>query len=151
MHFFDAPYDRLTAELMARALDDAWATASLKVLGLSEDDWTEMAEAISRAVAGGLRNEERLQQIALDALDRRREILTREVFAAAINLESGAALAGLHPDEGTEPEGEGRAAGSRQHEGHPGARRPGASRPTEEALAAGALAGGATQERMAKQ
>jgi hypothetical protein len=87
-----------TPELMARVLDDALATASLKVMGLSEDDWTEMAETVSRAVAGGLRDAEQLQQIALDALAARREQLFRDVFASSLSLDSGAALAGLHPD-----------------------------------------------------
>ena len=95
MHSSDAPHDD-TPELMARVLDDALATASLKVLGLSEDDWTEMAEAVSNAVAGGLRDAERLQQVALDALAARREKLFREVFASSLSLDSGAALAGLH-------------------------------------------------------
>jgi hypothetical protein len=99
MPFSDIPNDRKTADLMARVLDDAWTTASLKVLGLSEDDWTEMAEAISRAVAGGLHDTERLEQIALDALAARRETLFREVVASAITLESGTALAGLPPDK----------------------------------------------------
>jgi hypothetical protein len=99
MPFSDIPNDRKTADLMARVLDDAWTTASLKVLGLSEDDWTEMAEAISRAVAGGLCDTKRLEQIALDALAARREILFREVVASAITLESGTALAGLPPDK----------------------------------------------------
>jgi hypothetical protein len=97
MTISDAPHDD-TPELMARALDDALATASLKVLGLSEDDWTEMAEAVSHAVDGGLRDAEHLQQVALDALAARREILFRKVFASAISLESGAALAGLPSD-----------------------------------------------------
>jgi hypothetical protein len=106
MQLSDAPHDRKTSDLMARVLDDAWATAGLRVLGLSEDDWTEMYDAISRAVTGGLRDTERLQQIALDALRSRREILCRDVFASAISFESGAALAGLHPDgKDTEHEG----------------------------------------------
>ena len=94
----DDPHDD-TPELMARVLDDALATASLKVLGVSEDDWTEMAEAVSRAVANGLRDAEELQRIALDALAARREKLFREVVASAITLESGTALAGLPPDK----------------------------------------------------
>jgi hypothetical protein len=93
----DVPHDD-APELMARVLDDALATASLKVMGLSEDDWTEMAEAVSRSVADGVRDAEQLQQIALDALAARREILFREVFASSLSLDSGAALAGLHPD-----------------------------------------------------
>ena len=99
MPFSDIPNDCKTADLIARVLDDAWTTASLKVLGLSEDDWTEMAEAISRAVAGGLRDTERLEQIALDALAARREILFREVVASAITFDAGTALAGLPPDK----------------------------------------------------
>ena len=95
----DPPDDRKTADLMARVLDDALTTASLKVLGLSEDDWTEMAEAISSAVAGGLRDAEQLEQIALDALAARREILFREVFASSLSLDSGAALAALQQDK----------------------------------------------------
>jgi hypothetical protein len=87
-----------TPELMARALDDAWTTASDWVLGLSEGDWTEMAEAISRAACGGLCDAEQLRQIALDALHARRESLCRDVFASALSLDSGVALAGLHPD-----------------------------------------------------
>jgi hypothetical protein len=107
MPFSDVPYDRKTADLMARALDDAFATASLKVMGLSEDDWTEMAEAISRAVAGGLREAEMLQRIALDALAARREILCREVVASSISFETGATLAGLPLDrQRAEHEGE---------------------------------------------
>jgi hypothetical protein len=102
----DAPHDE-TAGLMARVLDDALATASLKVLGLSEDDWTEMAEAVSRAVDGGLRDTEQLEQIALEALAARREKLFREVFASSLSLESGAALAGLETDrQGAEHESE---------------------------------------------
>ena len=97
MHSSDAPHDD-TPELMARVLDDALATASLKVLGLSEDDWTEMAEAVSRAVDGGLRDAEQLERIALEALAARREKLFREVFASSLSLDSGAALAGLPPD-----------------------------------------------------
>jgi hypothetical protein len=108
----DAPSDRKTADMMARVLDSAWTTASSKVLGLSEDDWTEMADAISRAVAGGLRDEKRLEQTALDALAKRREILCREVFAASISLDSGAALAGLPPDKRGPEEGEGRSSES---------------------------------------
>jgi hypothetical protein len=105
MTISDAPNDD-TPELMARVLDDALATASLKVLGLSEDDWTEMAEAVSNAVAGGLRDAERLQQVALDALAARREKLFRKVFASSLSLDSGAALAGLHPDsKGAEQKG----------------------------------------------
>jgi hypothetical protein len=92
----DAPYDRKTGDLMARVLDDALAAASLKVLGLSEDDWSEMADAISHAVAGGLRDTERLQRIALDALDARREKLCREVFASSMVFASGADIVGLH-------------------------------------------------------
>jgi hypothetical protein len=94
----DTPRDD-TPELMARVLDDALATASLKVMGLSEDDWTKMAEAVSGAVAGGLRDAEQLQLIALDALAARREKLFREVFASSLSLDSGAALAGLPPDK----------------------------------------------------
>ena len=102
----DTPHDRETADLMARVLDDAWMTAGAGYLSLSEDDWTEMYEAISRAVTSGLRDTERLKQLALDALHARREILCRDVFASAISFESGAALAGLHPDgKDTEHEG----------------------------------------------
>jgi hypothetical protein len=99
MTISDALDDSKTADLIARALDDALATASLKYSGLSEDDWTEMAEALSRAVAGGLRDEERLEQTALDALAARREKLCRDVFAASLSLDSGAALAGLQQDK----------------------------------------------------
>jgi hypothetical protein len=95
MQISDTAQDCKTADLIARALDDAWTTASLKYLGLSEDDWTEMADAISHAVAGGLRDADRLERIALEALAVRREILCREVVASAMSLESGAALAGL--------------------------------------------------------
>ena len=103
MQFFDAPHDRQTIDLMARALDDAWAEAGFSVMGLSEDDWSEMADAISRAVAGGLRDGPRLEEIALEALHARREILTREVLASAMTFELGAALAGLPPtSEGVE-------------------------------------------------
>jgi hypothetical protein len=106
MTISDPPHDD-TPELMARVLDDALATASQKVLGLSEDDWTEMAEAVSNAVAGGLRDAARLQQVALDALAARREKLFRDVFASSLSLDSGAALAGLHPDsKGAEHESE---------------------------------------------
>jgi hypothetical protein len=112
MRIPDAPRDRKTADLIARALDDALATASLKYLGLSEDDWTEMAEALSRAVAGGLRDEKRLEQTALDALAKRRELLCREVFASSISLDSGAALAGLPPDKRGPKEGEGQSSKS---------------------------------------
>jgi hypothetical protein len=94
----DALDDSKTADLIARALDDALAAASSKYMGLSEDDWTEMAEALSRAVAGGLRDEKRLEQTALDALAARREKLCRDVFAASLSLDSGAALAGLQQD-----------------------------------------------------
>ena len=97
MYFFDAPHDRTTIELMARMLDDAWAEAGFSVMGLSEDDWSEMADAISRAVAHGLRDPVRLEELALEALTARREILCRDVFAASISFDSGSALAGLHP------------------------------------------------------
>ena len=107
MHFFDAPHNRKTIELMARVLDDAWAEAGFTVIGLSEDDWSEMADAISRAVAHGLRDAARLEELALEALTARREILCRDVFAASITLDSGAALAGLHPgSEGAAQKGE---------------------------------------------
>ena len=89
--------DRNTADLMARVLDDAWLTASLKTIGLSEDDWSEMADGISHAVAGGLRDTERLQRIALDALDARREILCRDVLASSMSFDSGESLAGCTP------------------------------------------------------
>jgi hypothetical protein len=82
---------------MARVLDDAWSTASLKTMGLSEDDWAEMADGISHAVAGGLRDVDRLQRIALDALDARRELLCRDVLASSMSFDSGTALADLHP------------------------------------------------------
>jgi hypothetical protein len=91
---------------MARVLDDAWMTAGARFFSLSEDDWTEMYDAISRAVTSGLRDTERLQQIALDALHARRELLCRDVFASSLSLDSGAALAGLHPDSnGAEQKG----------------------------------------------
>ena len=99
MQFFDAPHDRQTIDLMARALDDAWAEAGFSVMGLSEDDWSEMADAISRAVAGGLRDGPRLEEIALEALHARREILTREVLASAITFDLGSSLAGLPPSK----------------------------------------------------
>jgi hypothetical protein len=102
MQFFDAPHDRKTIEVMARALDDAWAEAGFSVMGLSEDDWSEMADAISRAVAGGLRDGPRLEEIALEALHARREILTREVLASAITFDLGSSLAGLPPDNDSE-------------------------------------------------
>ena len=94
MPFTDVTPDRKTAELMARVLDDAWLTAGLKTIGLSEDDWAEMADGISHAVAGGLRDPDRLQRIALDALAARREILCRDVLASSMSFDSGAALAG---------------------------------------------------------
>ena len=106
MQFFDAPHDRKTIEVMARALDDAWAEAGFSVMGLSEDDWSEMADAISRAVAGGLRDGPRLEEIALEALHARREILTREVLASAITFELGAALAGLPPSDESDEKAE---------------------------------------------
>jgi hypothetical protein len=89
--------DRNTADLMARVLDDAWSTASLRTVGLSEDDWSEMADGISHAVAGGLRDTDRLQRIALDALAARREILCRHVLDSSMSFDSGEALAGLRP------------------------------------------------------
>ena len=97
MQFFDAPHDSKTIDLMARALDDAWLEAGFTVMGLSEDDWSEMADAIARAVAGGLRDGPRLEETALAALHARREILTREVLHSAITFELGASLAGLPP------------------------------------------------------
>jgi hypothetical protein len=73
-------------------------TASLTYLGLSEDDWSEMAGAVSYAAAGGLRDAKRLEEVALDALAKRRELLCRDVFASSLCLDSGAALAGLQTD-----------------------------------------------------
>jgi hypothetical protein len=94
----NVPADETTAYLMAHVLDDALATASLKVLGLSDDDWIEMAEAVSHAVADGLRDAEELQRVALDALGARREKLFMDVFASSMTLALGADLAGLHSD-----------------------------------------------------
>jgi hypothetical protein len=73
MHVSHTSYDLRTADLMARVLDDAVASACSTDLGVSEDDWTEMAEAISDAVAGGLRNPDFLQRTALNALAARRQ------------------------------------------------------------------------------
>jgi len=87
--------DVRTALLMARVLDDALATANLTLIGLSEDDWSEMAEVVADAVAGGLRDAALLQRLALNALEARREILCRDAFASSMTLAAGAELAGF--------------------------------------------------------
>jgi hypothetical protein len=71
MHISHASYDLRTADLMARVLDDAVSSACS--MGVSADEWTEMAEAASDAVAGGLLDPEWLQRTALYALVTRRE------------------------------------------------------------------------------
>lgn len=90
--------DWKTVDMMARTLHDAWLEAGFTVLGLSEDDWSEMADAITQSVAAGILNGPQLEALALEALHARREILLRKVVASAMTLELGAALAGLRPN-----------------------------------------------------
>jgi hypothetical protein len=89
--------DRKTLDLMARTLHDAWLEAGFTVLGLSENDWSEMADAITQGVAAGILDGPQLEELALEALRAHREILVRKVVASAMTLELGAALAGLRP------------------------------------------------------
>src|ERR1700704_3503904 len=49
----DSPYDFEMIDLMTCALEAAWTTAGTKALILSEDDWAEMAAAISGAGDSG--------------------------------------------------------------------------------------------------
>jgi len=97
MGSFKDTNDRKTVDTMARALHDAWLEAGFTVLGLAEDDWSEMAEAIEQGVADGVRDGPQLENLALEALHARREVLVRKVLASAMTLELGAALAGLPP------------------------------------------------------
>src|SRR5262245_44962863 len=89
-----------TVQMMARVLDDAWLEAGFTVLGLSEDDWSEMADAITHGVAAGIFDGPQLEELALHALHARREIVVRQVVASSMTLDLGAALAGLTPVEG---------------------------------------------------
>jgi hypothetical protein len=93
----DSPYDFAMIDLMTCALEAAWTTAGTKALRLSEDDWAEMAAAISGAVDSGERDVEQLQRTALDALASRQEILARDVVASSINIEPTKPLLALVP------------------------------------------------------
>jgi hypothetical protein len=93
----DSPYDFEMIDLMTSALEAAWATAGTEALRLSENDWTEMAAAISGAVDSGERDIEQLQQTALEALAAHQEILARDVVASSIDFEHTKPLLALVP------------------------------------------------------
>jgi hypothetical protein len=93
----DSPYDFEMIDLMTCALEAAWTTAGTKALRLSEDDWAEMAAAISGAVDSGERDVEQLQRTALDALVVRQEILARDVVASSIDFELTKPLLAIVP------------------------------------------------------
>ena len=61
-------------DVMTCALEAAWETAATMSLRLLEDDWAEMAAAVSIAVDGGERDSEQLQCAALLALAARQEV-----------------------------------------------------------------------------
>jgi hypothetical protein len=93
----DSPYDFEMIDLMTCALEAAWTTAGTRSLRLSEDDWAEMAAAISLAVDSGERDSEQLQRTALNALAARQEVLARDSVASSINFALTKPLLALVP------------------------------------------------------